>query len=69
MTMNLRTAIRHWLGPLTLPKAAAQLNKIIAETGVESIDIEDDGSVVITSLSGEAAKKAETVYTQRENPG
>lgn len=31
-TINLRTAIRHWLGPLTLPKAAAQLNEIIAET-------------------------------------
>ncbi len=29
--MNLRTAIRHWLGPLTLPKAARQLNKIIGE--------------------------------------
>ncbi len=30
-TMNLRTAIRHWLGPLTLPKAAAQLNQLITE--------------------------------------
>ena len=30
-TMNLRTAIRHWLGPLTLPNAARQLNEIIAE--------------------------------------
>ena len=30
-TMNLRTAIRHWIGPITLPKAARQLNEIIAE--------------------------------------
>jgi glycosyltransferase involved in cell wall biosynthesis len=30
-TINLRTAIRHWMGPLTLPKAARQLNEIIAE--------------------------------------
>jgi polyribonucleotide nucleotidyltransferase len=36
------------------------INKIIAETGVEKIDIEDDGTVFITSLdgaSGDAAKK------------
>ncbi len=36
------------------------INKIIAETGVEKIDIEDDGTVYITSLdgeSGDAAKK------------
>ena len=30
-TIKLRTGIRHWLGPLTLPKAAAQLNKLVAE--------------------------------------
>ena len=28
------------------------INKIIAETGVEKIDIEDDGTVFITSLDG-----------------
>jgi polyribonucleotide nucleotidyltransferase len=36
------------------------INKIIAETGVEKIDIEDDGTVFITSLdgkSGDAAKQ------------
>ncbi len=36
------------------------INKIIAETGVEKIDIEDDGTVFITSVdgkSGEAAKQ------------
>ncbi|HVN70074.1 MAG TPA: polyribonucleotide nucleotidyltransferase [Candidatus Binatia bacterium] len=36
------------------------INKIIADTGVEKIDIEDDGSVFITSLdgaSGDAAKQ------------
>ena len=31
-TLKLRIGIRHWLGPLTLPKAASQLNEIIAET-------------------------------------
>lgn len=30
-TIKLRTGIRHWVGPLTLPKAASQLNKLIAE--------------------------------------
>ena len=31
-TLKLRMGIRHWFGPLTLPKAAIQLNQIIAET-------------------------------------
>ena len=34
------------------------INKIIDETGVEKIDIEDDGKVFITSLDGESADKA-----------
>ncbi len=34
------------------------INKIIQETGVEKIDIEDDGSVFITSLDGESGDKA-----------
>ncbi|MDH5596873.1 MAG: polyribonucleotide nucleotidyltransferase, partial [Candidatus Peregrinibacteria bacterium] len=46
--------IRFIIGP-----GGEMINKIIAETGVESIDLEDDGSVVITSLNGESAKKAE----------
>ncbi len=29
--LKLRIALRHWLGPLTLPKAAQRLNEIIAE--------------------------------------
>jgi len=45
--------IRFIIGP-----GGEMINKIIAETGVESIDIEDDGSVVVTSLNGESAKKA-----------
>ena len=45
--------IRFIIGP-----GGEMINRIIDETGVESIDIEDDGSVVITSLSGDAAKKA-----------
>lgn len=31
-SLPLRLAARHWLGPLTLPKAAARLNEIIRET-------------------------------------
>jgi len=46
--------IRFIIGP-----GGEMINKIIAETGVQSIDLEDDGSVVITSVGGEAAKKAE----------
>jgi polyribonucleotide nucleotidyltransferase len=38
-------------------KGGEVINKIIAETGVE-IDIEDDGTVVVAALDGEAAKKA-----------
>jgi len=34
------------------------INKIIADTGVEKIDIEDDGTVFITSLDGESGDKA-----------
>ncbi|MBT3337630.1 MAG: glycosyltransferase family 4 protein [Anaerolineae bacterium] len=30
-TLKLRSALRHWLGPLTLPKAALRLNEIIDE--------------------------------------
>ena len=52
MTVN-PEKIRFIIGP-----GGEMINKIIAETGVQSIDIEDDGSVVITSLNGESAKKA-----------
>ncbi|MDQ2662943.1 MAG: polyribonucleotide nucleotidyltransferase, partial [Candidatus Eremiobacteraeota bacterium] len=34
------------------------INKIIEETGVSKIDIEDDGKVFITALNGESAEKA-----------
>ncbi|MGB8519000.1 MAG: polyribonucleotide nucleotidyltransferase, partial [Candidatus Tumulicola sp.] len=37
------------------------INKIIADTGVTKIDIEDDGSVYITSLDGEAGDKAKQI--------
>ncbi len=37
------------------------INKIIADTGVEKIDIEDDGSVFITSLDGESGEKAKAI--------
>ncbi len=30
-TLKLRITLRHWLGPLTLPKAAQRLNEIVAE--------------------------------------
>lgn len=35
------------------------INEIIATTGVQAIDIEDDGLVMITSTNAEGAKKAE----------
>ncbi len=44
--------IRDVIGP-----GGKMINKIIEETGVE-IDIEDDGTVMITSTDGESAKKA-----------
>lgn len=34
------------------------INEIIKETGVQAIDIEDDGLVMITSMNAEAAQKA-----------
>ncbi len=37
------------------------INKIIADTGVEKIDIEDDGSVFITSLDGASGDKARQI--------
>lgn len=45
--------IRFIIGP-----GGEMINKIIDETGVSSIDIEDDGSVVITTLGSEAGEKA-----------
>lgn len=38
-------------------KGGETINKIIAETGVE-IDIEDDGTVVVAAVDGEASQKA-----------
>ncbi len=37
------------------------INKIIEETGVDKIDIEDDGKVFITALDGESADKARAI--------
>ncbi|HEY9084601.1 MAG TPA: polyribonucleotide nucleotidyltransferase, partial [Candidatus Tyrphobacter sp.] len=37
------------------------INKIIADTGVTKIDIEDDGSVFITALDGESGEKARAI--------
>jgi polyribonucleotide nucleotidyltransferase len=37
------------------------INKIIADTGVTKIDIEDDGSVFITSADGESGDKAKSI--------
>lgn len=51
--------IRFIIGP-----GGEMINKIIAQTGVESIDIEDDGSVVITSLNGDSAKQAQAWILQ-----
>jgi len=39
------------------------INKIIEETGVEKIDIEDDGKVFITALDGESGEKAKEIIS------
>ncbi len=46
--------IRFIIGP-----GGEVINKIIDETGVDSIDIEDDGTVVITTPNGENGQKAQ----------
>ena len=45
--------IRFIIGP-----GGEMINKIIEETGVQAIDIDDDGIVIITSTNGEGAQKA-----------
>ena len=47
--------IRYIIGP-----GGEMINKIIDETGVQSIDIEDDGSVIITTVGSEPGEKAKT---------
>ncbi len=47
--------IRFIIGP-----GGEMINKIIDETGVDSIDIEDDGSVVITTVGAEKGAKAKS---------
>ncbi len=47
--------IRYIIGP-----GGEMINKIIDETGVDSIDIEDDGSVVITTVGAEKGAKAKS---------
>ena len=46
--------IRFIIGP-----GGEMINKIIDETGVQSIDIEDDGTVIVTTPDGESGKKAQ----------
>jgi len=48
--------IREVIGP-----GGKMIRKIIEESGVTSIDIEDDGRVVIGSVNGESAAKAEQI--------
>jgi polyribonucleotide nucleotidyltransferase len=45
--------IRFIIGP-----GGEMINKIIDETGVQAIDIEDDGTVIITTPNGESGEKA-----------
>ncbi len=51
--------IREVIGP-----GGKMIRKIIEESGVASIDIEDDGRVVIGSLNGESAAKAEEMIRE-----
>jgi polyribonucleotide nucleotidyltransferase len=46
--------IRFVIGP-----GGEVINKIIDECGIDSLDIEDDGTLVITTPNGEAGKKAQ----------
>src|SRR2546428_2289652 len=48
--------IREVIGP-----GGKMIRKIIEDSGVTSIDIEDDGRVVIGSVNGESAAKAEQI--------
>ncbi len=43
---------------LVIGPGGKMINEIIAETGVQAIDIEDDGLVMITSTNAEGAQKA-----------
>ena len=47
--------IRFIIGP-----GGETINKIIDETGVQSIDIEEDGTVIITTVGAESGEKAKT---------
>lgn len=49
---------------LVIGPGGKMINGIIAETGVQAIDIEEDGLVMITSTSAEAAEKAHNWITQ-----
>ncbi len=44
------------------------INKIIDESGVEKIDIDDDGKVYITSLDGESGEKAKATIVALTKP-
>ena len=46
------------LSHYSTPAMAKTIKKIIEQTGVETIDIEDDGRVLIASLNKESAQKA-----------
>ena len=47
--------------PTLIQPGGKVINKIIADTGVEKIDIQDDGNVFITSLDGESGEKAREI--------
>ena len=51
--------IREVIGP-----GGKMIRKIIEDSGVTSIDIEDDGRVVIGSVNGESAEKAEQIIRE-----
>lgn len=57
--VGVRTRVRQWLGPLTLPKAAAQLRQFIKKTQpdlVHAMRIPFEGMLAATSLDGRKIK-------------
>lgn len=59
LTLNLRTALRQWLGPLTIPASARKLRKFITETQpdlIHAMRIPYEGMLTAYALNGRGGK-------------